>query len=119
MKKIVLASLKVFKKDFEELISEFADDMGLGKFGIAKQCDESQEALLEKVETEREKALSRVTGFFDKLKQSILDQESGNCSVKASFQDNSEAQDLLLGIKELTHKVNRLQEDINEMKGKS
>jgi hypothetical protein len=117
MKKLALASLKVFKKDLEEFISEFLEDLGLDKYTPCKASDESEESLLEEIETKREKVIKKTNAFFDKLKDEIREGKSSE-SQQGSNTSKSDFENLTLSIKELTHKVSRLQEDINEIKAK-
>lgn len=116
MKKLAIASFKVFRKDFEEYISEVLEDLGLDKYKLCKNSPEDEESLLEEIEAKREKALQKVNRFFDKLKEEVQEDNGSEHSSKSSSSGDLES--LTLSIKELTHKMSRLQEDINEIKSK-
>lgn len=120
--KVALASIKVLKRDLEEFIGNFLDDLGFDKDKFCKNGDDSPEKIHEEIEKKREKALDKVNRFFDQLKEEIKDETLGDLCRSEKKEHSIKKDDLeniALSIKELTHKVSRLQEDLNEMKSKS
>jgi chromosome segregation ATPase len=105
--KLAFASIKVFRKDLEEVLKECAEDIGVA---AREEEDVSFESELEK---QREKVISRVNKYFDRLKEEMHEERQGE------QQRDKDLSELSLSVRELRQQLESLKEDIGELKGRS
>ena len=111
--KLAMASLKVFRKDLEDNLAELVDEFGLNN----KFC-QNGESLNQLIEEKREKLIKKVNGFCDKLQNEIKESDEDSSEFKNDNSQNKVLEDLTLSIKELSHQMKQIQDEMQELKNK-
>jgi len=111
--KLAMASLKVFRKDLEDSFTELVDEFGLNN----KFCKDG-ESLNQLIEEKREKLIKKVNVFCDKLQNEIKESDEDSSEFKNGNSHNKVLEDLTLSIKELSHQMKQMQDEIQELKNK-
>ncbi len=111
--KLAMASLKVFRKDLEDNLAELVDE-----FGFTNKFDKNGESLNQLIENKRENLIKKVNSFCDKLQTEIKDSSDEEESDSKNNNSHRVLEDLTLSIKELSHQVKQIQDEMQELKNK-